>query len=242
MIYVKSFILFLFPTFLVRVVFLFPFLRNQIKLGKHCKIGFSLILCPCIELDENVYIGHFNFISIQKLKMSANARVLHLNFIKGNFNVDLSCRSRISSQNKISSLRSNYYKSTLHVKKNAAINFKCLIDCTSDVTIGACTTLAGSGTQVWTHSFYFSKNSNRIVRVDNSVSIGDHCYIGSRCCILPGVCIGNAITVGAQAVVSKSIEKSGLYVSQSLRFIEFDPDEKIAALGNPIANGYIYKG
>lgn len=36
--------------------------------------------------------------------------------------------------------------------------------------------------------------------------------------------------IGANTCVSKNLDMSGLYVSQSLRFIEFDPDKKMSSM------------
>ena len=104
---------------------------------------------------------------------------------------------------------------------------------TDDITILDNTILAGLETNIWTHSFYVSKSSGYVARIDKSVIIGRNCYIGSRCTILPGVRISDGVTVGAHVCVSKDLDKSGLYVSQPCRFINFDSDEKISSLKEP---------
>lgn len=88
-----------------------------------------------------------------------------------------------------------------------------------------------SGTQIWTHSFFKSRQSlTKSVKSTKPVAIGKNCYIGSNCGIMPGVCISDGITIGSMTCVSKSLQREGLYVSQPIRFIEFDPDSKIASL------------
>ena len=43
---------------------------------------------------------------------------------------------------------------------------------------------------------------------------------GSGCLFNPGIKIANAIHVGGGTVISKNLEKPGMYVGQGLRFIE----------------------
>lgn len=123
----------------------------------------------------------------------------------------------------------------LDMRYHAKIGVKHMLDMTRNITIGENSMLAGSDSQIWTHGFYFSKQGEQTARIDGDVNIGHNCYIGARCVILSGVRIGNAVTVGANACVSKSILNQGLYVSQPLRCIPFDPDETIKRLSKRIA-------
>ena len=168
-------------------------------------------------------------------------KIGHLNFVKGDFTVDMAHASRIGNQNKISSLGASYHAVSLTLGSAASINVRHLLDMTDSISIGDGTTLAGVDTQIWTHGFYFSHTSTRKARVDAPVAIGRHCYIGARCTIMPDVAIGNGITVGACCCIPKSLKRRGLYVGQGLRFIEFDADEKIAQLGSPVCSDFIYR-
>ena len=142
--------------------------------------------------------------------------------------------SRMNHTNKISKSGKSYRISTLFLGKNVNLNVGQVLDMTDDITILDNTVLAGMETHIWTHSFYVSKSSGDVARIDKSVNIGRNCYIGSRCTILPGIRITDGVTVGAQVCVSKDLEQSGLYVSQPFRFLSFDSDEKISSLGTPI--------
>lgn len=73
-----------------------------------------------------------------------------------------------------------------------------------------------------------SKNGNESVLIGKPVFIGRNCYVGTRCTILPGVSIKDGICLGACTCVSKSLEMPGLYVSNKLRFLEFNPDSRIS--------------
>ena len=118
---------------------------------------------------------------------------------------------------------------------------KQLLDMTDSITIGESSMLAGADTQIWTHSFLFSKTEKKYARIDSPVVIGKHCYIGARCTILSVVNIADAITVGACTCVSKSLNVQGLYTSQDLKYKKFDPDERMENLGRPVMNTFIYR-
>lgn len=135
----------------------------------------------------------------------------------------------MNSQNKISS-------GPMHIKKpvtklemiNSALIMKHNLDLSDNITIDDNTTLAGVGTQIWTHAFY--KSATRSAKVTAPVKIGKNCYIGSNVIICAGVTIRDNIAVGANATVSKDLTKPGLYVNQALRFIEYDGDKAIDAI------------
>jgi len=71
---------------------------------------------------------------------------------------------------------------------------------------------------------------NRNVRIDGAVEIGERCDIGARSVICSGVKLADAIVIGANTTVSKSLTQSGLYVNQAIRYIPFDADESIQKL------------
>lgn len=215
------------------------FHHNNIVIGANVKIGFSLIIADKIVLSDASRIGHLNIIKCKQMLLGGS--IGHLNFIKGDFTIEMEANSHIGNQNKISSLGRSYHKVKLLLRKYASINTRHLLDMTDSISIGVGTTLAGADTQIWTHGFYFSHTSFKKARIDAPVKIGNHCYIGARCTILSNVIVGDGVTVGANCCISKDLLKQGLYVSQSLRFIEFNPDEKIRMLGQPVCDDFIYK-
>lgn len=214
---------------------LWLFVSSLLRIRKE-RIGLSLIIANNIDISGGV--GWFNIIVVNELHIKKNARIGHLNFIKGYFNLKMDERSEINLQNKISRKNNpngNYCLATVYLNRHAKIGVKHLIDATSNITIGENSMLAGAESQIWTHGFYFSKEGDKVVRIDGDVEIGHNCYIGARCVITAGVTIGDCITVGAATCVSKSIKQQGIYVSQPLRFIPFDPDEAMKKLQNPVA-------
>ena len=98
---------------------------------------------------------------------------------------------------------------------------------TRGIQIGENSILAGRTSQLWTHSFYHQETGPGRYMIGAPIEIGDNCYIGSAVIICPGVSIVNGVTVGAGAVIGKSIERAGCYVGQPNRFFEFHPDDAI---------------
>lgn len=238
--YLVAVLLFLFPVRFVNICCKCLRYKGLNVHGKNIKIGFSLILCDKIDLSDNSRIGHLNLIKCKNLSM-VSSKINHLNFIRGDFSIIMKIGSWINNQNKISAIDNAYHNVNLVLEERAKIGVKHLLDMTDSIFIGKDSMLAGADTQIWTHNFYFSKNSSKIAREDAPVIIGKNCYIGARCTIMAGVNISNGITIGAHCCVPKSLLKQGLYVGQGLRFIEFDPDKKMDDLGVPIYKDFIFK-
>lgn len=195
--------------------------------GKNSKIGFSVILCAEIHIDNNSSIGSLNFIKVNSISLSTNAKIKYFNYIKGRFDVMLGKDSCINQLCKISSRINNIRKSRLYVGDNSIIGVGHTIDLTHNVIIGYNSILAGRGSQIWTHGFYHPKTTPVHWRIDREVNIGSNVYVGSACIICAGVKILDDITIGAGCTISKNLSKNGLYVNQALRYIKFVPEESI---------------
>ena len=221
--YFVAFILFVLPTSIARLLIW----SKRYKIGRSCRIGFSLIIVDKLLLENGSRIGNLNIISCCSLQAD-NGSISHLNVIRGKFDFRIKDGATIHNQNKITSPKFNPNKSTLILKECARIGVGHAFDLTSDIVIGRYTCFAGLHTQVWTHSFYYSQTSSRRCRIDKPVIIGDYCNIGSRSIICPGVTLANGVCLGAGSVASKSISSPGLYVQQPLRLIEnFNPEDVI---------------
>jgi maltose O-acetyltransferase len=55
--------------------------------------------------------------------------------------------------------------------------------------------------------------------MNKPVTVGDGCWLGACCIILPGVAIASGCIIAAGAVVSKSTEENGLYAGVPARRI-----------------------
>ena len=237
--YINAILLFLLPTFLMRFIYkLFQYKR--IRISKGCRIGFSVIISDKIELTNKSRIGHLNFIKCNKILIQGGG-IDNLNFIRGEFSVIMKRNSLIHNQNKISSIGRKYHEVYLLLEKGSRIGVKHTLDMTDCISFGINSRLAGTETQIWTHSFLYSNNGDHLIRLDAPVIIGNNCYIGTRCTILSGVELTNNCTVGACTCVTKSLNKSGLYISQNLNFREYNPNEKMEKYTKPAADGFIFR-
>lgn len=199
------------------------------------KCGFSLILVDDLKMAVNAKIGHFNIIKCKSLVMDDNARIGHLNTAKGYFELVMKSKTTIMNCNRFTSLGKNqtYKTPLLLMSEGSKIVSRHFFDLTSSIELGKRSNFAGAYSQCWTHGFLYGMKKH--ARLDGDIVIGNDCYIGASCILLAGVSIGDNITLGAGTTCSKSIEKSGLYVSSSLQYIPFDADKRIESLGKPIA-------
>lgn len=74
-----------------------------------------------------------------------------------------------------------------------------LFDAQQFIKIGSNTLIAGFRSTFWAHGY-----RSQIQEKDQSITIGDHCYIGSQAIFSPGTSIGNRIIVGTSSVISKN--------------------------------------
>lgn len=219
-------ILFLLPSWLS-----FPIVHlligERFTYGKKAKIGFSIVKCGNIHLGDNCRIKSFNLIWIKELSIDNNSTIKYFNIIKGKFNLKIGERAVINRSCHIVSRLDNIKETSLSIGNFTIIGVGHTIDLTDDVAIEDNSILAGISSQIWTHGFYHPSSYPIHWQINGSVNIGNNVYVGSSCIICPGVSIKDNITLGAGVVVSKPLEKSGLYVNQALRHIDFVPEESI---------------
>ena len=196
------------------------------KVNSKAKVGFSLILVKKLELEEKSFIGHLNFISIDNLNIDKRGYINKGNVIKGPFNIDLKVQGAIGNGNIITraSRTISYGKSTLRLGVLSKITARHRIDCMCDIYFGDYSTLAGSGSQMWTHGYFHEPEGPGRFRIDGKIVIGDNVYIGSNCVFNAGVTVRDKITVGSSSCISKDLKEPGLYVSQPLRYIQTSSD------------------
>lgn len=220
--YLIMILLFLFPTSWCRLLLI---RSKKYRIMKGAKIGFSILLIDRLYLSNKSIIGHCNLINIPKFYSDGSIRCL--NYFNGYFAMFLGRGARINHSCKFSSTGAKENMSILKLGDYCHITVGHLFDMTDSIFIGNNSVLGGAGTQVWTHGFFVSRVSDRVLRHDGKVVIRNNVYVGSRCCINCGITIDDGISIGSQTCVSKSLAVQGLYVSQPIRYVEYDPDEKI---------------
>ncbi len=231
--YITGTISFVFPSF---IAVLFLKLVGH-KIGNKVRIGFSFLLVDELVLADNSKIGHLNFIKISSLVLKKRARIGRLNIIKGPLICVLENEALINHRNKITRATKgiSYGESFLQLGELSIITVGHHLDLTRSIRFGAFSILAGIRSQLWTHGFYHAPTGKDRIRIDGEISVGDNVYIGSGCIFNPGVSVGNAIHIGGGSIVSKNLEKPGMYVGQALRYIETDY-EKVKSKLQPITH------
>ena len=166
--------------------------------------------------------------------MKRGSKIGKLNRIKGNINVELD-EYAFFDHKIVASGPSQYpqgkERSFLFLGKGTHV-VRGLLNLTDSIYIDDNSTIAGSGSEFWTHSFYIG---HELSRVDGGIHIGKNCYIGSQCIFMPGVKVADNITIGAGSCVAKSLNEKGTYVNQALRYIPVNADKAILKYGEPIS-------
>jgi serine acetyltransferase len=210
--------------------FIKPFLLNLLGHSVHskAKIGWSLLLVPKLVIEKDAWIGNFNVIKLKHLFLAEKAFIKKFNRIMApSMEILIDSNGSIGNRNRISRSDApvSYGKATLKIGIWGQIVHGCLLDCTRSIYIGNYTTIGGSDTQFWTHGYYHGNEGIERIRIDGEIFIGNNVYVGTRCTFMPGVKVADAIHIGANCCISKSLVEPGMYVSQSLRFIENDIDK-----------------
>lgn len=231
--YTRSVFLLLLPSPLIRLFA--PVL--SIKMGKRAKIGWSIILADKLEMGPNTKIGHGNLVKCRAISLEHNARIGHLNRIKGRIHIQLNENSAIGNFNTILRGGTNILDkdSCFKIGTNSNITSRHYVECLKNITIGSGTVIGGVSSQIWTHGYYHYPDGTQRFRIDGDVMIGNNVYVGSACVINPGSYIGDNISIGSHSVVAGTLSEPGLYVSQRLRHIPTTPEGTLAKLqpGDP---------
>lgn len=164
------------------------------KIHPTAKIGLSYIYPHHLIMKERASIGHFNVaIHLELIQMERDCTICQKNWITGFPLADKSNFTEFKDR-----------KPYLIMGKDSAITKQHLIDCTDAVTIGEFTSVGGYGTQILSHSTSLQHNKQSCA----PISIGHHCFVGTRCIILPGSILPNQSVLGAGAVLKKQFTES----------------------------------
>lgn len=201
------------------------------RISNQAKLGFSLVLVDCLVLQGTARIGHFNLVHLRRLVMRNGAYLGRSNVIYGPISISLAERAAIGNNNKIVRGPLGLVASgpaRLRLGELAKITAEHRLDCTTSVSIGAFSTMAGTSCQLWTHGYVHDRAGSGRYRIDGPVRIGHNVYIGSASIITAGVTIADGVIVGAGTTVARSLLEPGLYVSAGLRQLRHpdNPDQR----------------
>lgn len=185
------------------------------RIARGAKIApFTLIIAEYCEMGK-VSVGFFNNITVKKVNLRDNAKIGKLNRFKwleelyvGEGTTFLTGNVAFGTRPGISPFE-DYQK--LRFGKDCVITNRHLFDISDELIIGDDVTIAGVGSQFWTHGFDLQH-----VKIQASIEIGSRINIGSRCLVLGGVHVVNDVVIGAGTTVNQSIVQSGFYVSSGL--------------------------
>ena len=186
---------------------------------------FILIKFFNYSLDPSSHIG-LSWIYPNHLIMNEKSKIGHLNISIHLDSIILYKYSKIGRENwitgfstKTNSKHFNHQidrKSQLILGEYAAITKKHHIDCTSTVSIGKFTTVAGYRSQILTHSINIIENRQE----SEPISIGDYCFIGTASIILGGAELPSFSVLGANSLLNKKLaEEYSLYGGVPAKFI-----------------------
>jgi len=186
---------------------------------------FTLIKFFNYTIDPSSHIG-LSWIYPNHLTLKKKSKIGHLNIAIHLDTIILNKFSTISRGNWITGFSTNKNskhfnhqinrKSELIIGEHSAITKNHHIDCTSSVSIGKFTTIAGYRSQILTHSINIIEN-----RQDSKpISIGDYCFIGTSTIILGGAELPSFSVLGANSLLNKKLaEEYSLYGGVPAKFI-----------------------
>lgn len=207
-----------------------PMLLNLMghHIHRRARIGLSIILADRMYMDHGARIGPLNLIRVRRLVMRSQSVIGRMNIINGPLSIQLRHSGAIGNSNTIARARLGVTSgpSRLKIGKIGKITANHKVDCTKSICLGDYTTIAGSGSQLWTHGYIHDQSGPGRYRIDGPIVIGDNVYIGSACIVSMGISIANGAIVGGGTSVSKSLTEAGLYVSSAIRQLPRPLDAK----------------
>jgi len=164
------------------------------RLHPSSRIGLSLVAATEVELAENARIGHLNVVrGLSRLELGPHSIIAQLNWITG-FPAGPSRHFAHQPDR----------RPTLRLGEHSAVTSRHLLDCTNSISIGRFTTVAGFRSQILTHSIDLATNRQNSAPVE----IGAHCFVGSASVILSGAKLPDYCVLGAGAVLAHAVEET----------------------------------
>ena len=185
-------------TFLMFVAMLLPwnvrraFLEKQFGFQIHptARIGLAWIAPGRLIMEEGSSIGHLTVAkNLDLLHLKARAMIGRGNWITG---FPLGNSPHFASETD--------RRPELILGEDSAITNRHLLDCTSSITIGAFTTVAGFQSQFISHTIDIRLNR----QTSRPIQIGKYCFVGTNCVVLGGAALPDYSVLGAKSLLNKA--------------------------------------
>lgn len=202
------------------------------RVHRSARIQLSLVDVDHLFLGKHARIGRLNGIKARRLVMRDQASIGHLNWISGRLSILIGQNSGIGHKNHINSavVPGSARRPQLRIGTWSKITSGHFVNVCETISLGNYTTIAGFGTQLWTHGFVHMETGLERYEIRGNIRMGNNVYVGSHCTFQPGVKISDTVSVGSHASVAKSLLEPGVYVPQELRFYPRSPAQRLARL------------
>jgi len=183
--------------------------------------------------------------------MAVGSRIGHLNVVKGLDQLTLAEHSTLGRLNWVSGLPldsgSGHFSLESHrvpslvLGEHSAVTSRHLLDYNAAVEIGRYATVAGSRSQILSHTISIAHSR----QTSAPVRIGHYCFVGTGCIVLPGVELPSYSVLGAGSVLNKTyseeftfyagsparpiraIDRSSDYFHREIGFVVWCPESDI---------------
>ena len=110
------------------------------------------------------------------------------------------------------------YGYNIFAGENVYFNMNCILLDTMKIEIGN-NVFFGPGVNLYTATHPLNPIERLSVEFSKPIKIGNDCWIGGNSIILPGITIGNGVTVGAGSVVTKNVPDNVLAAGNPAKVI-----------------------
>jgi acetyltransferase-like isoleucine patch superfamily enzyme len=168
------------------------FLEKQFGFQIHptARIGLAWIFPTRLVMEEGASIGDLTVAkNLDLLHLKTRATIGRGNWITG---FPLGNSPHFASETD--------RRPELILGEHSAITNRHLLDCTSSITIGAFTTVAGFQSQFISHTIDIRLNR----QTSRPIRVGNYCFIGTNCVVLGGAALPDYSVLGAKSLLNKA--------------------------------------
>jgi acetyltransferase-like isoleucine patch superfamily enzyme len=183
------------------------------KISKTARIGYSWVYPKALEMGEKARIDHLTVaVNLDKIVISDYSKIGRGNWITG---FATGTKSLYFSHQK-------ERKSELLIGRHCAITKGHHIDCTSRISIGDFSTIAGYRSQLLTHAIDIYEGRQD----SHPITIGAYTFVSTDCVILGGAQLPSYSVLGAKSLLNKAhTEEYCLYGGSPAKLIKAIPKD-----------------